>query len=160
VPGFESYRAEVAEALRRTGFATHDGAEGLLEAHRRALKLTRFGFADTFVVLSHRAEASPDDLRVLGEGAFERALERKVRLPRGLGSSIVLYPVLAVDRAAEDLRRFASEHAPTRWGAIEFPVVVDLGAGALFMRETTRVWGAAYERTTREEARRLFEPGR
>jgi hypothetical protein len=156
---FESYRGDVTERLRRTGFAIQEGAEGVLEAHRRTFKVTRFGFADTFVALSYRSDASPDDLRVFGEGAFERALDQKVRLPRGLGSSIVLYPVLALERAGEELRRFASEHAPTRWGAIEYPVVVDLGADTLFMREKTRVWGAAYERTTRDEARRLFEPG-
>ena len=157
----ESYLALISQRLERAGFGVERrGSDDLaLVGHRRQGKLSRFGFVDTVVgVGSPRPSATSSDLEVIADRSFNEALRLKVRLPRGLGSQVVSYPALVVDQCSDELRSFAATYAPKHWSAMDFPIVVDLATGTLVFLEKTPMWGAAYYKRTREEARELLSP--
>ena len=156
----DSYLATVRERLGHAGFVLGEpGGGAALEARRRQFKLTRFGLVETVVgVSSLRADATPNDLRTFGADVYRSALAGKSRLPRGLGSSVVTYPVLLADRVSPELREFAGGYAPKHWCVLEFPIVVDASSGSLVHLDKTPLWGAAYYRRTRAEGRELFSP--
>lgn len=157
---FDQYRETVQARLTQAGFKLEEAAQGVaLQARRRAIKLTRFGIVETVVSLgTQRRAATPDDVDSFSTMVLNAALEKKSRVPRGLGSSMVIYPVLVVDEVSPDLRRFVADHAPKHWAALEFPVVVDAASKTLICLEKTPFWGSAYYRKTRNEARKLLDP--
>ena len=155
-----TYLASVRERLRGAGFADEAPPEGsILKARRRELKLSRFGIVETVVVISSRlSELDADQLRAFGAESVGSALEGKARLPGGFGSSLVVYPVFLVAAISDEMRRFAEAYVPKHWAIVEFPVLVELTAQTLVVATKTPVWGVAYYRKTRREARDLFAP--
>lgn len=156
----EAYLETVRDRLSRAGFREESPAFGaVLSARRREVKLTRFGLVETVVAISTGSGRSePDDLRTLGNDIVGFALDGKTRIPRGLGSSLVVYPALVVDEASTELRRFVTSYAPKHWCVMEFPVVVESSSRSLLALEKTPLWGAAYFRKTRREAQDLLAP--
>jgi hypothetical protein len=123
------------------------------------VKLSRFGVVETVVVISDPVtQADADRLRSFGDEAVRSAAVGKSRLPRGFGSSLVVYPVLQVDAISEALTQFAEDYVPKRWSIVEFPVVVDPSAQIVVFSSKTPVWGLAYYRQTRREAQQLLAP--
>jgi hypothetical protein len=156
----DAYVETVRDRLSRAGFREEGPAFGaLLSARRREVKLTRFGLVETVVAISAARERSaPEDLRMFGADTVGFALDGKSRIPRGLGSSLVVYPALVVDEAPPELRSFVTSYAPKHWCVMEFPVVVETGAQSLVLLEKTPLWGAAYYGKTRREAQDLLAP--
>ena len=150
----EGYLEATRDRLSRAGFREEASPAGaVLKVRRREVKLSRFGLVETVVAISDvHSQPGPDHLRTFGADIVRSALEGKSRIPRGLGSSLVVYPVLVTDAISDELRRFASSYTTKRWSILEFPVVVDPGTGSLVLVEKTPVWGAAYYRKTRREA--------
>ena len=154
---FGSYVDLVRSRLSAAGFQLADEGALALYAGRREVKLTRFGVVETVVGVSvPRESATQDDLKELGRQVVEAALKRKTRIPRGLGSSLVVYPTLVVESGSPDLQRFVGANVPKHWSLLEFPVVADLTAQSLLYLERTPFWGAAYYRKTRAEAHALL----
>jgi hypothetical protein len=154
----ESYLQAVRIRLTADGFQLSEGdADASLSAQRRQFKPTRFGLVETTVRLSSRREsATADELRAFADESLRWALAHKSRIPRGLGSSLVVYPTLVVETASPELRAFVAGYAPKHWSALEFPVVAELSNERLGCLEKTPFWGAAYYKKTREEARELL----
>ena len=154
------YVEPVRERLDRAGFREEASPAGaLLKARRRQVKLSRFGVVETVIVISSpRSQAEPDQLRVFGAESVRAATVGKTRLPLGLGSSLVVYPVLLVDAISDALNRFVDEYVPKHWSIVEFPVVVVPTAQTLVYATKTPVWGSAYYRKTRREAQDLLAP--
>ncbi len=134
-----TYTERANNRLEGAGFGVERGdGEFALIAHRREVKPSRFGFVDTLVAINGPAAlATPEGLRNLAAQVFREAQARKVRLPRGLGSSVVCYPVLAVEIVPAELRDFVADFVPKHWGALDFPVVVDLASETLVCCEKT-----------------------
>jgi hypothetical protein len=155
-----AYLQTVRDRLGSAGFRDESPPAGaVLSARRREVKLTRFGLVETVVAISDRTgNSEPEDLRLLGEDIVRFALEGKSKLPLGLGSSLVVYPVLLVDEASSELRQFAGSYAPRHWCVMEFPVVVERNTRSLAMLEHAPLWGAAYYRKTCRDARELLAP--
>jgi hypothetical protein len=156
----DSYFEEVRDHLEEAGFKDEAPPPGsTLKARRRSIKLSRFGVVETVVAVSTvRSQPDSEQLRTFGGAVVESALAGKVRIPRGFGSGLVVYPVFVADAIPDELREFVASYAPKRWSILEFPVVVDLSSGDLVLFEKTPLWGAAYYRTTRREARVLLAP--
>jgi hypothetical protein len=154
------YVDSVRERLGRAGFrdeAPPDGA--VLKARRREVKLSRFGVVETVVVISDvAAKADAERLRSFSEQAVRSAKVGKSRLPLGLGSSLVVYPVLLADGISDGLTQFAKDYVPKSWSTVEFPIVVDPSPQIVVFSSKTPVWGAAYYRKTRREAAELLGP--
>jgi hypothetical protein len=158
--GAQEYLESTRDRLKRAGFQEEASPSGaVLKARRKAVKLSRFGIVETVVAISDaRSQPGPDQLRAFGADIVRSALEGKSRIPRGLGSSLVVYPVLVTDGVSDELRGFTSSYTPKHWSILEFPVVVDPGTGSLVFVEKTPAWGAAYYRKTRLEAQELLTP--
>jgi hypothetical protein len=154
------YVEPVRERLHRAGFREEAPPAGvLLKTRRRQVKLSRFGVVETVVLISSpRSQAAPDDLRIFGAESVRAATVGKARLPLGLGSSLVVYPVLVVDAISDALNRFVDAYVPKHWAIVEFPVVVAPTAQTLVYATKTPVWGSAYYRKTRREAQDLLAP--
>jgi len=156
----QGYLDAARDRLSRAGFREEASPAGaVLKVRRRQIKLSRFGIVETVVAISDvHSQPGPDQLRAFGAEIVRSAREGKSRIPRGLGSSLVVYPVLVTDGISDELRRFASSYTPKHWSILEFPVVVDPGTGSLVLVEKTPAWGAAYYRKTRREAQELLTP--
>ena len=155
-----AYLETVRDRLSSAGFRDESPPSGaVLSARRREVKLTRFGLVETVVAISDRSGSSEtDDLRLLGADIVRFALAGKTKIPLGLGSSLVVYPVLLVDEASSELRQFAGSYTPKHWCVLEFPVVVERSTWSLVMLEHAPLWGAAYYRKTRLDAQKLLAP--
>ena len=154
------YVESVRERLHGAGFREEPSPAGaLLKARRRQVKVSRFGVVETVVVIStSRSEADPDQLRMFGSESVRAARVGKTRLPLGLGSSLVVYPVLLVDAISDPLDGFVHSYAPKHWSIVEFPVVVAPATQTLAFATKTPVWGSAYYRKTRREAQDFLAP--
>jgi hypothetical protein len=154
------YVETVRERLLGAGFKEEDPPAGsTLQARHRVIKLSRFGFIETVVVVSTiRSRPTAEDLKAFASDAVKSALVGKVRLPLGFGSGVVVYPVLLVDAIPSELTEFVRSYAPKNWAILEFPVVVNPASGELVFFEKTPMWGSAYYRTTRQVARKLLTP--
>jgi hypothetical protein len=157
---FEGYLESVRDRLQRAAFRQEPAPPGATSmARRRELKVSRFGIVETVVGVSTvHAQPGPDQLRSFGSDVVRAALDGKTRLPRGLGSSVVVYPLLVADGISDELSRFVTAYAPRHWSILEFPVVIDIATSSLVLRKTTPVWGAAYYRATRRDAYELLAP--
>jgi hypothetical protein len=160
IVGAEGYLESTRDRLKRAGFQEEPSPSGaVLQARRKQVKLSRFGIVETVIAISDvRPQAGPDQLRAFGAEIVRSALEGKSRIPRGFGSSLVVYPVLVTDGISDELRQFASSYTPKHWSILEFPVVVEPDTGNLVLVEKTPAWGAAYYRKTRREAQDLLAP--
>ena len=158
--GSDAYLETVRRRWADAGFKPEPPAPGAaIQARKRRIKLTRFGLVETVVAVSTpHATATPEDVRTFAAAVLQTALERKSKIPRGFGSSLVVYPGFVVQDASPELRELISGHAPKHWSVIELPVVVETGSQALICYEKTPLWGAAYYRKTRREARSLLDP--
>jgi hypothetical protein len=156
----DTYLETVRARLDKAGFQLEAARPGTaLKARRREVKLSRFGLVETVVEVSTLdSQPTPEDLRAFGDAAVRSALEGKSRIPRGLGSSLVVYPALVADSISDDLARFATSYAPKHFSIMEFPLVVDPAARSLVMLGKTPPWGAAYYRKTRQDAQELLAP--
>ena len=155
-----AYLETVRDRPSRAGFREESPpARAVLSARRREVKLTRFGLVETVVAISDPSGSSePDDLRLLGDDIVQFALAGKTKIPLGLGSSLVVYPVLLVDEVLPELREFVGSYAPKHWCVMEFPVVVEKRTWSLVMLEHAPLWGAAYYRKTCRDAQELLAP--
>ena len=153
----DAYRQAVAARLAPLRFvelsdaATEAGA--IAAFRRRRVQATKFGFWETFAFLFGEG-AAPDR----SAEALRVALRHKVAMPRGLGSSLVVYAVFAAPHADPGLAALVAKPAPKHWAAFEFPVVAELAGGRLLRLEKTPAWGAAYFKRMRAEADELFRP--
>ncbi len=155
-----AYLETVRDRLSRAGFRDEGPAAGaVMSVRRREVKLTRFGLVETVFAISPRSgDVEPDDLRLFGNDIVEFALAGKTKIPRGLGCSLVVYPVLLVDEVSSELRQFAGSYTPKHWSVVEFPVVVERSTWSLAMLERAPLWGAAYYRKTCRDAQELLAP--
>jgi hypothetical protein len=156
----DAYVKSVRDRLRDSGFHEEAPPEGaVVKARRKQLRLTRFGVVETVVVVSTtRSNVTPEQLQTFGALSVQAATEGKVNLPLGLGSSLVVYPVLLSSEVSQALTDFVESYVPTLWSIIEFPVVVQPNEQRLTLATKTPVWGSAYYRKTRREARNLLTP--
>jgi hypothetical protein len=154
------YVESVRERLARAGFREESPPDGAsLKARRRQVKLSRFGIAETVVVISNRVpQGDAEKLRSFGGAALRSAVVGKSRVPRGFGSSVVVYPVLLVETISDGLTDFVEHYVPKHWSIMEFPIVVEPAARTFLYRTKTAIWGAAYYRKTRREAEELLAP--
>lgn len=157
--GRSTYLVGVEHRLEEQGFEPLDQAGPAHVYRRRRFELTKFGMFETFLVVHHATEGDGAELERLTEAAQKLSLENKVPLVRGLGSGVLAYPVLVAEAVSGELRHFVVEFRLSRaWAAFTFPVVVDLASGEALMNDRTPVWGFAYYRGFRKEAKRLLAP--
>jgi len=154
------YVESVRERVQLAGFRQETPPKGaILKARRREAKLTRFGIVETVVVISDvYSQPSPDQFRAFGSDSVRSALEGKSRIPRGLGSSLVVYPVVIGDGISDELIGFVRSYVPKHWAIVEFPVALDLRSSSLVLLQTRPFWGAAYYSKTRRDAYDLLAP--
>jgi len=156
----DAYVESVLGRLRPSGFHDEAPPEGAVaKLRRKKLSLSRLGVLETVVVVSTmRSNPTSEQLKEFGALSVQAANEGKVKLPRGLGSSAVVYPVLLADAISQELREFVESYAPEHWAVIEFPVVVQPEDRRVVIATKTPAWGGAYYPKTRRDAQQLFTP--
>jgi hypothetical protein len=155
-----AYVDAVRERLELARFHEEPPPEdAILKERRRQVKLSRFGVVETVIVISSPVtQPDPDQLRTFGEDAVRSAEVGKSRIPLGLGSSLVVYPVVVAKGISDELAQFVQSYVPERWSTVEFPVVVEPATGSFVVGTKTPVWGGAYYRKTRRDAHELLAP--
>jgi hypothetical protein len=156
----DAYAESLLDRLRALGFREEAPPEGAVaQLRRKQLSLSRFGVVETVVVVSTmRSNPTAEQLQTFGTLSVRAALEGTVKLPRGFGSSLVVYPVLVTDRTSQELTEFVESYLPKHWAMIEFPVVVQLDTPQVAHATKMPVWGSAYYRKTRRDAQQLLAP--
>ena len=150
-----AYLETVRGRLNAGGFRDEAPAAGAaIQLRQRTAKASRLSLVETVVAIRSGEEAArPEDVRAFASNVVRSALAGKSKIPRGLGSSLVVYPVVVVEECSAELRMFMASYVAKHWCLLELPVVVEGRTGNLVMYEETPVWGALYQRTTRNDAR-------
>jgi hypothetical protein len=156
----DAYVDGVGERLERKGFgrASTGVSESVVTFQKRAFKVSKFGLVETVVAVFDCGDVGTvSRVRDRCGATFRYGLSEKFPLPRGLGSTTVVYPVF-VGRDVSHLEAWVKEYAPKHWSAFEFPVVVDLEEPSVAFNESTPVWGSLYYRGFRSFASHVLAP--
>jgi hypothetical protein len=89
---------------------------------------------------------------------YDYSLKIRQGGPLGIGSMLVVFPLLITDNITPDLYVFLKNYCPKHFAAAEFPSVLDLATGSLYYYELTPVWGAFYYDGYRRDSFSLFSP--
>ncbi|MFB6074600.1 MAG: hypothetical protein ABEJ89_06275 [Haloarculaceae archaeon] len=144
---FEAYVGSVGQRLGQRGYSRRqDGPQGYRTTvfHRRTFSITKFGYVDYFVVVARFDSLSPAEAEAFSEAAFRYGLSNKSALPRGLGGTVVVYPVILGQNLPNTVHQWASHYRNNHFAAFEFPVVADLGPNHLVYNADKPLWGRAY----------------
>lgn len=152
------YLARVRTRLEADGYEVGEDHGFALWAHRRTFRPSRFGFEDASVAIATLTPgAGAEDFERLADRAFEAAIETKLKLPRGLASSVLVYPVALIDRASSAVAE-AARARRKHWAAEEYRVLFELERRGLTGNDERQLWGGAYFKGIRETALRYFAP--
>lgn len=143
----ERYVDSIADALREREFRPFEGnlPDHVSSVfHRGKFEPRKFGFVDAFVVVTRPESPTPADLEASCTSAFDFGLDNKSRFPRGLGGSLVVYPVVVGDGISRAARDWIAAYRPRHWASFEIPVLFDLSANEAVYDGSTPVWGRWY----------------
>jgi GNAT superfamily N-acetyltransferase len=102
-------------------------------------------FISQHVVLRCLESATKADAEELFDAGFRYAQEvNRLPLARGMQFGYMVIPCLVVSHAEEALIAYAESRPRKHWALFEFPVVVDLGTGAVHYYRKTPLWGGLY----------------
>lgn len=158
---FESYVELVADRLSGRGFAELPESPPDYEGsalHNREFSLWPPGVVDTVVAVCRFGDPDPRTVAEFSSRVFAFAGDHASRLPRGLGNSLVVYPVAACSDPSGEVKEWVTGHRPTHRGAHEFPVVADLDAETVYYYTATPVWGRRRYAAFRKAASAVFDP--
>lgn len=156
---FETYTEIVAARLGADGVRRLEVApdEEAVAFGTRSLWLRQPGLVDIVCVVAPFEDPAIADIESFSARCFAFAREVGTVWPLGVGRSVAAISVAACRSASHRLERDIADYRPVHRGAIEFPVVVDLEAGALHYGTWTPTW----RRGTGARLRRLagaFDP--
>lgn len=158
---FDAYLDGVASQLANRGYTQRrDGPPNYRTTvfHRRTLSLTKFGLVDYFVVVAPFEELEPQDAAAFSAAAFRFGLDNKSALPRGLGGNLVVFPVVVGENLPNAVHQWVRGYREKHWASFEFPVVADLGTGALSYNAEKPLWGRAYYNGFQKLVTRCLSP--
>lgn len=141
------YLDSVGDRLGPRGYERRsDGPEGYDATvfHQRTLSLTKVGYVDYFAVVCRFDSLTKEKARAFSKACFRYGLDNKSLFPRGLGGTLVVFPVIVAEDAPETARRWVSSYAPKHWGAFELPAIVDLVTTRTTYNTSKPLWGRAY----------------
>lgn len=129
-------------------------------ARRTKHELAWGGRYTTFFLFAHLASADIHSLRDFSTKAFKCASKISgFHAPRGLGYTMVCFPVAITDSVspdvAEGLRR---SEPPKHWAASEMLVVYSLDNSRLYYCEVTPAWGRIYYDDMRRTIEETISP--
>jgi predicted nucleic acid-binding Zn ribbon protein len=104
------------------------------------------------------APLSIESVRGYSQAVFNFAQNQKGLLDHNALQPLAVYPVIVATVCPPDVQAFLNEHWPKRFQAYEFPVVVALGAKAIYYHRSTPVWGMASHLGFAREVESLFLP--
>ncbi|MGD1054911.1 MAG: hypothetical protein ABR867_02375 [Nitrososphaerales archaeon] len=125
-----------------------------LIAAKSSFEISKFGKMTRFVLGTRAATPGASMVQDFSAKATKYALDnRGSLLPRGLGGSMLAFPVVVSEEVDESLGKWVEEtFAPEHWAAFEFPVLVSTGRRRVYYCKRTPIWGAAYYRGFRKFA--------
>jgi len=143
----DAYVDSVGQRLAQQGYKQYEGGPPEYETtvfHLRELSLSKFGFVDYFVVVATFDSPTPQQVTAFCEAAFSFGLSNKSLLPRGLGGSLVVYPIIVGEDLPEQIHEWVSEYRTKHWSSFEIPVVIDLGTDDCSYNRSKPTWGYIY----------------
>lgn len=87
---------------------------------------------------------------------YNYAYQHKQTLGRFFRSMMMVFPVLAVEKASAELVNFIRTYQTNKFKSVEFPCVIELSTGNVFYYEKTPLWGALYYNGFRADAYKFF----
>ncbi len=123
-----------------------------LLAGRTKFELSKFGKMTRFVGASTADQVNATGVQDFSSRLTGYALGNPgTILPRGLGGSVLVVPVLVSEDFDETTKKWVCETlAAKHWAAFEFPALVSIGQSRVYYCKKTPVWGAAYYRGFRK----------
>jgi hypothetical protein len=144
--GFEATRGTVADrdalVARRSDF-------------RWAWMATRM---HTFVVAFEVSDLDRKTAANLSKAAQRYAIAHKGGLPRGLQTGSAAVAVFLIEVASPDVRSWFTERPKHRFGAMQFPVLLETAAGAITYCTDRMTTGGVYAGYLRDVAEHVVRP--
>jgi hypothetical protein len=138
----EDLRSALCDADFRVGFETVCAFD-VLVARRSEFRWEWVGIrVHTFVFMVAGSAGDIKALEELTSAAEDHAIQRKGGLPRGLQTGTLTMPVFLTERASSDVRGWFGVDPHHRFGAMRWPVLVEVATGVLtdYRGATSKGW--------------------
>ena len=112
----------------------------------------------TFVVAFELTDLDPTTAADLSEAAQRYAIEHKRGLPRGLQTGSATVAVFLIEVASPDVRSWFTEMPKHRFGAMQFPVLLETAVGAVTYCTDRMTAGHVYASHLRDVAEHVVRP--
>jgi hypothetical protein len=137
---------------------SYDGTTYSLVAHRGRFEITKFGYAEYFYIVSELQSPTLEQVKQACAKSFTYGyVHRKLQIPAGIISSCFVFQILLVNHVSAEIAEYITSTIPPKhWAKIEFPTVVDLSTGRVYVCEKTPLWGAAYFNGLRSKVKAML----
>ena len=142
------------------GLAEGEGTPGFERMyHKKSTEITRFGNVDTYSIAKvFEDNLTTETFKSFSAQSFDYASKIRKGGPLGMGSMLVVFPLVILEKIPQDVYNFLRTYCPKHWASVEFPAILDLETSNLYYYEQTPMWGALYYPTHRKEAFTFFSP--
>ena len=160
----ESYLQVVSQRLGAEGFRLAPGAQFNLPqvsmvAVREKWEWARIGIEAIVAYVHVLNPPTAQTMQAFSSSVASHADYVKTQGVMEIFTSMSVYTVgLAPNGLSPEVPAWLEQYAPTHWGKIEFPVVIDLQQHMMLYRRSSPVWGGAMYAGRREFSDRLFSP--
>lgn len=144
---FETYRAAVDQKLSTCDFHQYDGEFPEYQGpiyHSRRLSWSKLSYVDLFITFLYGDSPSTAEMKRFSRASFQFGLANMSPLPRGLGGSLVVYPVIVAESLSRDSIEWVTSYRPRHWCSFEIPSLVDLNKEQIVYNGSKPVWGRWY----------------
>jgi hypothetical protein len=126
---------------------------------KTATVASKIGLSDRYCFIKH----VPDNITAQFAKSYSSALYNyaylhKQTLGRFFRSMMMVFPVLIVDKASQELVNFIHSYQTNKFKSVEFPCLIELSTGNIYYYEKTPLWGALYYNGFRQDAYKFFSP--
>lgn len=164
MPTYETFLDQVEANSLESDFKTKrgvtlpSGGTADLAASRTKFFWPAVMFFSQHLLVRYLPNATVQDFQRLFDAGFRYGKSvNRVPLFRGLQFGYFILPVIAVDRATQELKDFASAAPKKHWALFEFPVLHELATGRTYFHRSTPLWGALINHEVRKLAEEIVE---
>lgn len=144
---FETYSDAVDQKLSTRDFHQYDGGFPAYHGpiyHSKRLSWRKLSYVDFFITFLYGDYPSTAEMKRFSGESFQFGLANMSPLPRGLGGSLVVYPVIVGESLSRDYIEWITSYRPRHWCSFEIPSVVDLKREQIVYNGSKPVWGRWY----------------
>jgi len=158
----QEYLESLDKWMHFYGFTKMDIQQGL-EVERFFWKsgneASKIGLTDRYCYFkSVPDETGVQFLRSYSSALYDYSYQHKQTLKRFFRSMMIVFPVILVNKASNELISFIRNYHTRKFKSVEFPSIIELSTGEIHCCEKTPFYGALYYNGFRRDSYNFFAP--